>query len=165
MLRLLIAHLRRHVAFVMLGEDRLGGEGLPLHSPLGDHAAAFPEQIGQDAAIGDRHLRLTVGHTEAHRHPIRRSAQRCTLDHTAQAHDPITGVRRLARSDVRRRVVEAIADGHGVIIGMLRMDANAQVSFAHHDASLAVEVNDGATLGCAESRGVGNASPKCVRRE
>jgi hypothetical protein len=40
-----VAELRRHVALVMLGEDRVGDERA-LHPPFGDHAAALAEQVG-----------------------------------------------------------------------------------------------------------------------
>src|SRR5262249_51265097 len=97
-----IAELRRHVALVMLGKDRVGNEDSTLKPPFGNRAAAFAKKVGRDPAIDDRGRSLAVAHDKADRNTVAIAANGSSLDHSPQADRLSLGS--LAGGDVGWRV-------------------------------------------------------------
>ena len=60
--------LARHIALVVLGEDRIGAHLVGrLQHALGDHALTLAEQVRQEALIGDLEIMGAVGDDERDR--------------------------------------------------------------------------------------------------
>ena len=87
----------------MLGEDVVGDEGVAATQlSLCDDSAAFPEQVGEDAPVGDSNARLPVLDDKACSDAVDVTFDGVFLDHSAQSHGP-PGLR-FAGCDVGWRV-------------------------------------------------------------
>jgi hypothetical protein len=100
-----VGGLGRHVVLVVLGQHFLRAEdAVAFELALRDHAFAFLEQVGQDAAVFDRDHLGGVGDREAHRHAVGLALDAAGLDQAAQAEGAV--LRRLVlparRSGCRR---------------------------------------------------------------
>ena len=85
----------------MLGEHLARAEQpARLERALGDDPLALAEQIGEDAAVGDRHAGGTVGHGETYL-TAGQPLDRARLDETAQA-EPLARLERVRRQIGRR---------------------------------------------------------------
>ena len=82
-LRREIAELGRHVALVMLGEDRVGDENAVLQPALGDRPLPSRNSPA-DAAIQRPASRLAVGHDETDRDAVGLVPDRALFHHAAE---------------------------------------------------------------------------------
>src|SRR5205085_843231 len=79
----------------------VGNERAAAHAPFGHGPAAFPEQVGDDAAVANGRMRLTVGHDEVDRQAVTLPLHRAAFDHATEPKR--CAWRSLACDDVRRR--------------------------------------------------------------